>query len=245
MRLKNQLSQIGLSDTESGLYLASLTRGPATMLALSRLTKLNRPLVQKTLVGLIEKGVFRTTISGKHRLFVAVPPRQLLDFIRLRESALKGLLPELEALSSIGTKEPRILYFEGRQQVQELLKTQHTSQSKQIYAYFPSKYMIQLFGKHELEEVIQERIKKKIRVKILRPQHAEQEYEGWQLRDQALREVRHIPEDKALEMGLIIFDNKVNLFSPIDENFGIQIESHAYSSLMKYFFEMLWGISKT
>jgi len=243
MNIRDQLSEIGLSPTESALYLASLTRGPASVLALSTITKLNRPLLYRTLGELVEKGVFRTTVTGKRKLFVAVPPKQLLGYLKMKEGILKDLLPELEALSSIGTKEPRVLYFEGREQIQELLKTQNTSSSKLIYSYFPSKYMIQLFGKAKLEAVIQERIKKHITVKILRPAHAEEEYEGWELRDEALREVRHIPEDKALEMGIVVFDNKVNLFSPIDENFGIQIESYSYSSLMRYFFEVLWSIS--
>lgn len=239
-----QLEQIGLSKQEATLYLASLTLGPSSVLGLANATSYNRPLLYRLLGSLIEQGVFQTTITRKRRLYVAAPPKRLLGVLRMKESLLRDMLPELEAMATVGTNKPRILYFEGREQIQELLKTQHEAKSKQIYAFFPSNYMIQLFGKQELEAVIHERIHRGIHIKVLSPLEDPEEYAGAEEREHALREVRYIPDNKIFGMGIVIYDNKVNLFSPSNENFGIQIESEAYSSIMKYFFEALWSLSK-
>lgn len=243
MTLANTLTSVGLTARESELYLASLKLGPSSILTLSSATKIHRPQLYKLLEELIEKGIFRTTLSGKRKLYVATPPKQLLQYLKLRENLLLQIMPELEAITTSSSSKARILYFEGREQVKELLKTQHQCQSGQIYSFFPSKYMAELFGKREMEQVIHERIKLQIHARILRAAPAEEEFEGSELRTKALREVRYIPHDKVFKMGIVIFDDKVNLFSPIEENFGIQIQSTAYSVLMKYFFECLWSIS--
>jgi len=100
--------------------------------------------------------------------------------------------------------------------------------------------MIELFGKREMEQIIDERIKRKIEVKTLRSRLSEEEFVGSEKTEEAYRQFKYLPDDQNLQMGIVIFDNKVNLFSPIKENFGLQIESEAFSQIMKYMFENLW-----
>lgn len=244
MGLNDQLAEIGLTDVETRIYLALLKTGPASILAISREAGLNRPLLYRSLGLMVEKGVIRTTILKRRKQFVAIPPRQLIQFIKAKVTALKEILPELEALAIKGATKPRVLYFEGKEQLRELLRSQNKARSKEIHSYFPSKFMIQLLGKKELEAVIDERIRNKIHVKILRSSESEKEYEGWEMRQEALREVRHIPAGQQPIMGFVIFDNTVNFFSSADENFGVQIESPAYATLMKFFFNSVWSTSK-
>ncbi len=244
MTLNEQLSQIGLTDNEVRIYLGLLKTGPASVLAISREAGLNRPLLYRSLTVMLEKGIVRTTMIKRRKQFVALPPKQLMQFIKAKETALRDILPELEALAVNAETKPRVLYFEGQAQLQELLRSQNKARHKEIYSYFPSKFMIKLLGKKELEAVISERVKNGIKVKILRSSESEKEYEGWEMREEALREVRHIPEGQQLAMGFVIFDNTVNLFSSIDENFGVQIESPAYATLMKFFFDSVWSVSK-
>ena len=245
MTLNDQLAEIGLSKNEVRVYLSLLKIGSASILAISRETGLNRPLLYRHLDEMVEKGVIRTTFVKRRKHFLASPPRQLVELVKAREATLKNILPELEALAISAEAKPRVSYFEGKAQLQELLKSQNKARHKEIYSYFPSKFMIKLLGKKELEAVINDRVKNGIKVKILRAAESEKEYEGWEMRQEALREVRHIPAGAHLTMGFVIFDDKVNLFSSIDENFGVQIESPAYATLMKFFFDSVWSMSKT
>lgn len=244
MNEQDILKEIGLSPKETEVYLASLKMGPTSILALSRQTKIHRPALYKVLEDLIDRGVFKTTVSGKRKLYFAVDPKQLLDYLRRKEKLLKEALPGLEAMVSTGKRKAKISYFEGQKQLQELFKTGLEAKTKEMYSFFPSKYMIKLFGKKEMEKIIAERVEKGIKVKTLRSSQSEEPFEGSELTKKALREVRYIPDERVFEMGIVIFDNKVNLFAPVEENFGIQIESEAFSKLMKYFFEALWSMSK-
>lgn len=242
--LKQSLMEIGLLDKEVDLYLSLLKLGPSSILRMSKGAKMHRPMVYKLVENLVDKGIFKTTIVGKRKEYLAVQPKQLLNFIRNKESLLKNILPDLEKIGVTGSKETKIIYFEGREQLRELFRSGLQTKSKEMYSFFPSKYMIELFGKREMEEIIAERARKKIRVKTLRSLQTEEEFSGSKLTTEVLREYRYIPDSRIFEMGIVIFDNKVNLFSPIKENFGLQIESEAFSKLMKYFFESLWSISK-
>lgn len=240
MSPKEVLEAIGLSKKETTVYLASLYMGPASLLALSRAAKMHRPQLYKHVDELIDKGVMQTTLEGKRRLYFAVEPKKLVDLLKQKEQLLNQFLPEITALSYLGRQKPRITYYEGREKVQELLRTQNEAKHKEIHAFFPSKYMIELFGQQELEKVIAERIRRGIQVKLLRSAKTEQDYEGSSHRRKALREVRHIPDDKAFAMGIVLFDNKINLFAPVKESYGLQIESNALSDLLRYMFEQLW-----
>lgn len=244
MKPQQVLEQVGLTGKEADLYLSALRLGPATVLSLAKSAKIHRTVVYKMLADLIDRSIFTTTIAGKRKLYVAVEPKQLLAHLKEREQLLRSHLPELAALANIGTKKPKILYFEGKEQIKELFRTGLAAHSKEMFSFFPSKYMAQIFGKREMEEIIAERIKRKIFVKTLRSTQGEEDFAGSDLTDAAFRETRYIPDARVFEMGIVIFDNTVNLFSPASENFGLQIESEAYSKLMKYLFESLWQQSR-
>lgn len=244
MSTKSALLDIGLSPKEADLYLASVQIGPASVLRLSKTANVHRTIVYQLLEKLVKQGLFRVTLTGDKKVYVAVEPNQLLAYLKLKESSLKSVLPELNALSNLEWYKPKILYFEGRKELQELFKTGLASETKEMRSFFPSRYMVQLFGKRTMEQIINERVRRKIRVKTLRSSRSEEPFEGSEETEKVLREVRYIPHEKELSMGIVIFDDKVNIFSPAKENFGLQIQSQAFCELMTYFFDVLWSISK-
>lgn len=243
MTTKEALAEIGLNEKEAVLYLASIQIGPTSILKLAKAAKIHRTIVYQLIDDLLQKGVFRVTVDGKRKLYVAVEPKQLLGYLKLKETMFKEFLPELNALSNLDWYKPKILYFEGREELRELFKTGLQAESKHMYSFFPSKYMAELFGKREMEQIIAARVQRKINVKTLRSSLSEESFEGSEETVKALREVRYIPHEKELSMGLVIFDDTVNIFSPIKENYGIQIQSKSFAEFMKYFFEVLWNIS--
>lgn len=234
------LQQIGLSFKEAELYLSSLELGPSTVLGLSKATTIHRTLVYQKLESLIQKGLFSTVIQGKRKLYQAVDPDELLQYLKDRERELKEALPYLKAEMHRGADRPRLLFYEGTEQLRTLFRTGLQAQKKEMYSYFPSRYMAELFGKREMEDIIGERIKKKIFAKTLRGQTTEVDFVTFADEDKAYRETRILPEGKDPQMGLVIFDDTVNLFSPTDENYGIQIKSRSYANLMRTMFESLW-----
>lgn len=237
------LKEIGLQDKEARVYIAALQLGPASILSLSKHTGIHRPMLYRLLEGLLAKGVFRTTLAKSRKLYVAVEPEFLVKLLDQKKQLLEEALPGLAALAVAGKQDTQTLYFRGKEQLLELYKTGLGAKSKQIYSYFPSKYMLQLFGKKEMEDIIAQRVAKGVHARTLRSVSSESVFEGSDKTGEALRDVRYIPDNKTLRMGVVIFDDTVNLFSPLEENFGIQIKSESFAELMKYFFENLWNTS--
>ena len=236
------LKEIGLSDKEALIYIESLQLGPASILALSKATKLHRPILYKLIEEMLEKGVMKTTLNKSRTEYVSVEPEELVTILENKKRLLEQALPGLASLSTVGKNEVRIFFYHGKKQLQELFKTGLTSKTE-ILSFFPTKYMVELFGKREMEDIIKQRIEKGIPSKTLRSKESEQKFEGSTQKELALREVRYIPENISLKMGIVIFNDKVNLLSPIEENFGVQIKSQSYAELMRFFFNAVWEIS--
>jgi sugar-specific transcriptional regulator TrmB len=239
--LGSVLQRIGLTDRQSEVYLASLSLGPSSVLSLSRHTGMHRPMLYKLLDEMVDAGAMMVTISGKRQLYVAAEPRQLMGLIKAKEELLKGALPELLALANLGTRKPKIEYYEGDEQLRSLYHAAIDGNPKEILTYFPSKYMAALFGKREMVAAIRERVRRGIRSRTLRAASSEIEFEGSEEREVALRDVRYLGAGTDPGMGIIIARESVYLFSPIEEGFGMRIESKSYAALMRCFFEALWA----
>lgn len=153
MDTQEALKELGLSQKEAQIYLVSLQIGPSSIFTLSRAANMHRPMVYKLVDQLIVKAVMKTSLDGKRRVYLAVNPKDLIQIIKNKETALIDVLPELLALASSGSKRAKVLYFEGRNRLKNLFRTGLEAKSKTMYSYFPSKYMIELFGKREMEQI--------------------------------------------------------------------------------------------
>jgi sugar-specific transcriptional regulator TrmB len=243
MKYEFLLVDIGLDKKEAKLYLSALPLGSVSVLKLSYAVGMHRPALYRLLTGLVNKGVFKVTFKKSRKLYMAVDPHELLDLMEQRRQRLNDALPELAALAAFNKEKAKVLYFQGRQQLLGLYKTGLEAEQKHIRSFFPSKYMIEVFGKAAMEEIIAERVARGIFAQTLRAPSSEAVFEGSHRTAGAFREVRYLPSNKVLVMGVVIFDDTVNLFAPVGENFGMQIQSRSYADLMKCFFDALWQIS--
>ncbi|MDO8471603.1 MAG: helix-turn-helix domain-containing protein [bacterium] len=244
MEIEQTLASVGLTGKKATLYLASLEQGPSSVLALSKTTKLFRPALYKLLAELESDGLFVTTISGKRKLYTAIEPSRLLDLYKKRERALEQVLPQLTLLANQGYNKPLLEYYEGSEQLRSLYRSVLVEKPKEIFTYFPSRYMAELFSQTAMTEVIQERIKLGIKSRTLRASSGEVSFHGHEERKKALREVRYISEEAAPAMGVIIANNTVDLYAPIAENYGIRVKSDSFAHLMRQYLETLWQSGK-
>src|SRR5262245_34371544 len=99
------LQDIGLTDKESGVYLALLQVDDASVLDLAKKTGIKRPTVYVTLESLAKKGLVSETTIGKKTHYYAEPPERLESFIEKRKLALdeskqtlKNILPQIKSI---------------------------------------------------------------------------------------------------------------------------------------------------
>jgi sugar-specific transcriptional regulator TrmB len=108
------LERIGLSENEGLIYLALLNLGSGNIMDISRTTKMNRPLVYKTLDSLLEKSLVSQIKKGKRTHYSAESP-DTLDYLLIEtRSALEQILPELKGAYQAAASKPIAKFFEGK-----------------------------------------------------------------------------------------------------------------------------------
>lgn len=105
---KGVLKQIGLTDYEVEIYLALLAHGPISAYELAEKAGLYRQVTYDSLKRLGEKGFVSSVKEGKTKIFKAIDPKLVLEFLNERMDSYKQMLPELVELDK-AAKQPLIV----------------------------------------------------------------------------------------------------------------------------------------
>jgi HTH-type transcriptional regulator, sugar sensing transcriptional regulator len=247
LKLKSALMEIGLSDKESGVYLALLELGRGTVSQISRKANINRTTGYDILDTLAQKGL--VSISGKEpkQEYTAESPENLSTFIaheiQKKHEALRkteSLIPELKSLHNV-TDRPRVRFYEGEEgltQVYEDTLTSHEpirayatvdDMHKGLPNYFPKYYKRRASAGIEIRAIIPA---------------TETGYDRASRDKEEARESALVPVDKFyFSPEINIYDNKVMIAS-WREKLGIIIESAEIADAMKKIYELSWAEAK-
>ena len=118
--LEKAMIELGLSDKEAKVYLASLELGPSTAQIISTKANVNRATTYVVIESLMEMGLMSTYDEGKKTFFSAESPERLLEFLRNQErqasdkiNLLKEKMPEIRSLVNASGNKSETRYFEG------------------------------------------------------------------------------------------------------------------------------------
>jgi sugar-specific transcriptional regulator TrmB len=89
MNEKELLSKIGLSANEAEIYTTLLKLGPLSAYEIAKRTGIYRPHVYDKLGTLAKKGLTSQVMRGKTRIFSAVQPSKILDYLKEQENEVK------------------------------------------------------------------------------------------------------------------------------------------------------------
>tara|TARA_B100000745_G_scaffold296983_2_gene243193 strand:- start:1724 stop:2467 length:744 start_codon:yes stop_codon:yes gene_type:complete len=112
MELKKLLTNFGLTDTESGIYMDLIEYGTQTISEISRTSKLHRPAIYRALPHLKEKGLISERRVGKLIHYAAEPPERLRDRIHSLHEELDTVIPKLIQLQD--NKTPIVRRLDGK-----------------------------------------------------------------------------------------------------------------------------------
>src|SRR3989344_1564256 len=90
------LQEIGLNEKEAALYLALLQVDAASVIDLSKKTKINRSTVYVVLEGLMKKGLVSETQIGKKVHYQAEAPERLETFVERQKAIFEELQKRLK-----------------------------------------------------------------------------------------------------------------------------------------------------
>lgn len=105
--------ELGMSDKEAQVYLASLSLGPSTIMKIAHSANVKRTTVYPLMESLRNKGLVLIELKGLKTLYTAEDPVKLEMVLDQKREKLKSALPDLSAMYNLKGGESFIKYYEG------------------------------------------------------------------------------------------------------------------------------------
>lgn len=166
------LQEIGLNEKEAAIYLALLEVDNASVIDVSKKTKINRSTVYFTLEGLMKKGLVSETQVGKKVHYQAEAPERLETYVERQKvllteksKRLKDIIPELKGIQRKEGERPIIKFFEGREGVVSAYEEFYSSlddKEKGGYLIYNMDLLNDTYSEDEQERFYQIRANKKV-----------------------------------------------------------------------------------
>ncbi len=126
--LISHIEELGLSNKEARVYVASLMVGPSAVQRIAEQAAIKRVTTYVILESLIGLGLVSQTVKGKKTFFIAEDPSNLKRLIEKREQELKEqksnfqqILPELSALKSVPKDSPNIRFYDSSDGIRTIM----------------------------------------------------------------------------------------------------------------------------
>ncbi len=235
---QEQLEKIGLSPNEAKCYLTLLRLGSASANEISRESGIHRVSVYDALRGLREKGLISQITKANKLLFEAGNPEKISEIIKQKEESLeevKKIIPELFESFNTAKEKQDVHSFKGLAGIKTILN--EMLKSKTDILDFGAEYKIKDFLVYDYKKWDKERIKDKIKMKII----ANIKIKPIKI---SLTEIKFIPKEFNSNVSTYIFDGKIALIMWVENPIGILIEHRAVYESYKNYFEYLWKIAK-
>jgi len=243
------LKNLGLSEKEATVYLASLELGSSTIQEIAKKSQISRSTTYEVIESLMKKGLMCALTKGKKRYFAAERPDKLLTLIDIKQKELEGrrkelraILPELRELTKLSRERPKVRFYEGKQGIkriqEDILKTKNLGS---IEEFVPLDDAYQLFPAHPRDH--RREMDKRINVpeKVIYTSK-----KGVILpRKKGPIETRFIPIEKfPFHTEITIYGDKVALVSFGRKLIGVIIESEDIANTLRCMFNLLWKALK-
>lgn len=240
------LSELGLLESESNLYVTSLTLGPATIASLAEHLAIPRPNVYKAIAGLEKYGLAKYSERKKYtRTFVVEPPTVVLEKLRIKRETMSGLdqalvsaMPDLLANYHQGETPTKIKVYQGKDQWMKIFFDVLDEAKDKISFFGSADAFIELIGWDTEIEWIKERKKKGIHIDVLltpgqdATKLKETDAEG-------MRTTKIFSGSMPFITGFMLYANKVIIWQP-KAPLVVLIEDEYIVQMLKSMFATLW-----
>lgn len=116
------LKEIGLSNNESKVYETLVKEGPLLIQQISDKSGVHRRNAYDSLSKLTEKGLVSESFSKGEKLFKAIEPSRLIDFLKEKENKLNKVIPSLKKQYNEKSEENEAYFYKGIEGFKNYLK---------------------------------------------------------------------------------------------------------------------------
>lgn len=237
-------TSLGLSPTESKVYLASLGLGPNSVQEIAKKAKLSRTSAYAAIEVLQQRGLMSTFERGKKKFFAAEEPENALvqfrGYVKQLEQqidVLQRALPEVKMMA--GGERPAVRFYEGIEALQALFSDAGRSGSSFLYEVSNFEDIYNFLDPKLLRAAGEVFDPSKSEMKILhhgasRTQNPKPHVEYARLPDNI----------SAFHGDIWIYGNRVSFVTFVGKIMVVIVENQAFADTAKALFEAAWMGSK-
>jgi len=236
MNLEKILENYGLTERQAKVYLACLEMGSASVQKISVTAGIPRSTVYEVLDFLRGKGFVSTFQKKRTKYFTAEDPQKIIIQAKGSVEMLEESLPRLRAVYKQAGTQPTVRFYQGKEGMKIILE-EMLGEANELRS-FASEDIFHLFGDW-WTKYIQKRIKNKIPVRVIIPESS-LAHQRQELGPEQLRTVKIIPKVYEHHGFVLVWKNKVAIFTFKKELMALVIESEEVASVQKSVFEFIW-----
>lgn len=177
--LLSELINLGLSDKEARVYLASLELGPSSVAQIATEAEVNRATTYVILESLSQLGLVGKFDEDKKTYYAASGPETLESIFEVqkkeideRRKLFNKVLPQLRLIDNQKSGKPIVKFYEGQDGTvssnTELYGSAEVSEKGEpIRMIYPRDMVPKIFSQEELEAAVKIRLNRKIKSKVL------------------------------------------------------------------------------
>ena len=251
-QILDKLQNLGFSEKESRVYLASLKLGSAPIQKIAKLSGVNRATTYVLVEGFMEQGLMSSYIQGKKRFFTLESPKAILAIIhnekakiQAKEEIIQEIIPTLAKVYDTtqgGGQKPQVKFYEGKLGLNAVREEMLKTKEKKIYSIFNLEASQGVFTQEESEAFHRKRLSKKI--------HSEAIYssqKGDILSDSPRSKASYKYIDKSKynsPIDISIFDNNITITSFQDPMMSVLIQNQNIATAFKQILALIEEASK-
>lgn len=239
-QLAAELQEIGLSEKEAKVYLATLELGQETVQNISKKSGVNRATTYVILESLQKKGIVSIFEQGKKTVFIAEGPESLYNIIREQEEELQkkdveldGMMPQLMSVYNLHPEKPVVTFYQGKEGLKKMQEKFLTMNSDEASVIYSPKAVKELFTESEITEQRSKRVGKKIKTRSIYSGDTSEKV------DVELSEHRKISEEEyQIDSDITIWEKTVMIAALKGHVSGIIIENEIIAETFKSIFDL-------
>lgn len=249
MELEQELVFFGLTKGEARAYAALLELGPSTAGPIIKKSRVSPSKIYDVLSRLEEKGLLGIGLEGKVKLFKALPPARLGEFlenkktqIEQQEKMLATAIPRLESLAKAGCEEGAEI-LQGLRGIKHFfdLSLEHSKRGDTILVAGYPQAASALFGTY-FKNFHKMRAKKGVSGKVI------YNFDAWFGKKREKRsklQQRFLPKGVATPAFIYLFGDTVGtIIISEKQKLCFMIKNREVAESYKQYFELLWNAAR-
>lgn len=236
MNLETTLEEYGLKERHAKIYLACLELGSAPILKIAQQSGFARSTCEAVLERLQQEGFVSSFRKRRTRYFSPEDPHQVVALAKAKAQSLERVLPQFMAAYGKNKVRPTVRFYQGKQGMHLILQ-ELLQEAKELLAFSEAEDLFSVL--EDYPEFVQRRLALKIPARVIL-KNSPKAQERQKLGPQQLRQVKIISENYNYHGMMLLWKNKIAMFSFKQDLTALLIESQELYQMQETMFEFLW-----